>query len=86
MSKPPNTVEVYYATSIFKGKSSNAKKAYNGLKKSEQKAINREYNAKVEAYVKQLKAYLGSLSKEDAVKYVSHYSPFIQNIQNLVLC
>lgn len=70
LHKPPATVFEYYLEFVYKGKASKAKKTYESLKKADKKSITIEYNRKVENYVKQLKTYLSSLSKEDAVKYV----------------
>lgn len=70
LNKPPATVFEYYLEFVYKGKAAKAKKTFESLKKTDKKSITIEYNAKVETYVKQLKAYLSSLSKEDAVKYV----------------
>lgn len=69
--KPPSTLFKYFADQIHTGKPSKAAKAFDKLPKKERKHLNSEYNEKVEAYVAQLKIYLGSLSKEDAIDYVS---------------
>lgn len=67
---PPNQFE-YFAMHIHTGKPRKAQKAYNKLTEEEQRRLEIEYTDKVDVYVKQLKKYLASLSKEDAAAYVS---------------
>lgn len=69
--KPPSTFDVYFAKFIHTGKPHKAKKALNKLTKKEVKQFKAEYNEKVESYVNHLKTYLSTLSKDDAVAYVS---------------
>lgn len=68
--KPPCTLFSYFATQIHTGKPRKAQKAFDKLTKKERKELTAEYNEKTENYVAQLKKYLASLSKEDAVAYV----------------
>lgn len=70
LKKPPSTLLQYFTEQIHTGKAKKAEKAFNKLSKKEKKQLNGEYSDKVESYVTQLKLYLASLSKEDAIKYV----------------
>lgn len=68
--KPPSTVLKYFIEK-FDGKKEKAQRAFDKLSKKEKKQLNAEYNGMVEEYVAQLRAYVSSLPKEEAVKYVS---------------
>lgn len=69
--KPPSSEFEYFAAYIHTGKPRKAQKAFNKLTEEEKQQLNTEYKEKVDAYVTHLKTYLASLSKEDAVAYVS---------------
>lgn len=73
--KPPSNLLKYFAAHIHTGKPHKMQKAFDKLSKKERKDLNAEYNEKVETYMTQLKKYLNSLSKEDAVAYVSRSQP-----------
>lgn len=68
--KPPSTFFKYFATHIHTGKPHKAQKRFNKLTKDEKKQLTAEYNEKVQSYVANLKKYLASLSKQDAIAYV----------------
>lgn len=69
--KPPGTLYDYYVLSVHKGRKDRAKTVFEAQSKAERKLLSKEYNSKVEQYVVRLKSYLSSLSKQDAVKFVS---------------
>lgn len=69
--KPPSSIDQYFAKHIHTGKPHKALKAFNKLTKKELKELRTEYNEKVESYVNKLKAYLASMSQEEAIAYVS---------------
>lgn len=71
IDKPPNTQFDYYMMSAHNGKYEKARTAYEAMSKAAKKKLATEYNAKVQNYVVRLKSYLSSLSKQDAVKFVS---------------
>lgn len=70
-SKPPSTVFKYFVEKVHAGKKEKAQRAYDKLSKKARKQLTVDYNNTVETYVSQLKAYLSTLPKEDAIKYVS---------------
>lgn len=69
--KPPSDFRKYFAKFIHTGKPHKVDKALNKLTKKERKQLIAEYNEKVQAYMQRLKLYLDSMSKEEAVEYVS---------------
>lgn len=69
--KPPTSLLKYYAEHVYQGKSSRMEKSFEKLTKKERKKLNAEYNEKVESYVSQLKQYLNTLPKEEAIEYAS---------------
>lgn len=72
-NKPPSDFFLYFAKQIHTGKQHKAKKAFDKLPKKERKQLQSEYNEKVEIYMEELKKYLDSISKEEALIYVSIY-------------
>lgn len=69
--KPPSSLFEYFARFIHTGKPRKAQKVFYKLSKPERKRLAIDYNEKVEAYVTNLKKYLASLPKEEAIAYVS---------------
>lgn len=69
--KPPPSELEYFAKFIHTGKPRKARKAYNKLTEEEKQQVSAQYEEKVDAYSTHLRKYLASLSKEDAVAYVS---------------
>lgn len=70
-ANPPSTLFEYFTQHIHTGKPKKAKKAFEKLEKKERKQLKAEYKNHRENYELQLKAYLDSLSEEDAIAYVS---------------
>lgn len=77
--KPPLSLFEYFAEHIHTGKPRKAHKAFRKLSDEENQQLESEYKGKIDAYVVQLKKYLGSLSKNDAAAYVSTLG-FISNV------
>lgn len=69
--KPPPSEFEYFAKYVHTGKPRKAQKAYNKLSEEEKQNLTIDYKEKVDGYVTQLKAYLASLPKAEAVAYVS---------------
>lgn len=69
--RPPSTLLEFYAKYMYSGKPQKLQKSFEKLTKKEKKELSAQHNEKIEKYVGQLKTYLGSLSKEEAVLYVS---------------
>lgn len=69
--KPPSSLLKYYAENVYQGKPSRMEKSFAKLLEEDRKQLNAEYNEKVKCYATQLKTYLKSLPKEEAIKYVS---------------
>lgn len=76
--KPPSSLVKYYAENVYQGKPSRMESSFSKLSKKERKQLNADYNEKVECYVTQLKTYLQSLPKEEAMKYVSSHKLHIE--------
>lgn len=72
-AKPPQTEFEYFAMHIHTGKPRKAQKAYNKLTEQEKKQLETKYKEEVDGYFAHLKKYLTSLSKEDAMAYVSGF-------------
>lgn len=77
--RPPSTLLKYYATHVYNGKPNKVEKHFRRLTNKEKKALTAQHNDEIENYVAQLKTYLGSLSKEDALDYVSRSDSFHTN-------
>lgn len=69
--RPPSTVLDYYAKCVYSGKPHKVQRSFEKLSQKEKKELTAQHNEKVEKYVGQLKSYLGSLTKEEALLYVS---------------
>lgn len=69
--KPPSSLLKYFAENVYVGKPRKMERAFEKLSKKERKQLNVEYNEKVENYVTQLRTFLSSLPKEQAVAFVS---------------
>lgn len=69
--KPSSSVFEYFAANVHTGKAKKAKKAFRKLSKKEMKSVKLKYNEIVETYVAQLKAYLATLPRDEAISYVS---------------
>lgn len=69
--RPPPTVLDYYAKFVYSGKPHKMQKSFQKLSQKEKKELTAQHNEKVEKYVSQLKTYLGSLTKEEAILHVS---------------
>lgn len=69
--RPPSTVLEYYAKCVYSGKPHKVQRTFEKLSQKEKKELTAQHNEKVEKYVGQLKSYLGSLTKEEALLYVS---------------
>lgn len=64
------TVFSYFITQIHTGNPRKAREAFDKLTKKEHKQLLAEYTNKKEKHYAQLRAYLNSLSKDDAITYV----------------
>lgn len=68
--KPPSSLFEYFAAHVHTGKAKKVKKAFGKLSKKEMKQLQLKYNEVVETYVEQLKAYLATLPRDEAISYV----------------
>lgn len=70
--KPASDIISYFAAKYYTEKPHKAKKAWKKLGKKEAKKIKSEYNDAIKYYMSQLQKYLKTLTKEEAVVYVSN--------------
>lgn len=70
--KPPRTLEEYYAKYVYSGKPRKLQKSFDKLTEKEKQELTVQHNEKIEKYVGQMKTYLLSLPKEEAIMYVSN--------------
>lgn len=71
--RPPSNVLDYYASHVYTGKPHKVQKSFDKLSKKEKKELTAQHNEIVEKYVSQLRSYLESMTKEEALIYVSTY-------------
>lgn len=68
--RPPSTLLEYYEKFVYSGKPRKMQKSFDKLTQKEKKELTAQHNEKVESYVRQLRAHLSALPKEEAVLWV----------------
>lgn len=70
-ARPPSTLLEFFQENVYTGKPHKVQKAFDKLTNKELKELTAQHNEKVEIYVNELKDYLSSLPKKEAVVFVS---------------